>query len=204
MLLDCGVDYLGFPLAIPVHEEDIDEAGVADIIANVGRARAVVITYLNRSAAILSLLGRVGADIVQLHGPVPLGELEQLRDAAPGITVIKSVVVRPDEPVDLETALVAQHLVDAYITDTFDPMTGASGATGRTHDWPQSRRIVEATDRPVILAGGLHPGNVANAIQTVDPSAVDVHTGVEAPSGRKSKSLVKQFVAAARRAFRSA
>ncbi|MGH7810735.1 MAG: hypothetical protein ACREP5_10705 [Candidatus Binatia bacterium] len=50
--------------------------------------------------------------------------------------------------------------VDAFITDTFDPESGASGTTGKTHDWRVSRRLVELTNRPVILAGGLTPKNV--------------------------------------------
>jgi phosphoribosylanthranilate isomerase len=92
--------------------------------------------------------------------------------------------------------------VDAYITDTFDPETGASGATGKTHDWRVSRRVVGQSPRPVILAGGLTPANVRDAILAVRPAGVDAHTGLEDASGRKSGEKVKKFVGGAREAFR--
>lgn len=88
-----------------------------------------------------------------------------------------------------------------FITDTFAPETGASGATGRTHDWLVSRRLVTLSERPVILAGGLTPGNVRRAILEVQPAGVDVHTGVEDTSGRKSGEKVTAFVAEARAGF---
>jgi phosphoribosylanthranilate isomerase len=93
--------------------------------------------------------------------------------------------------------------VDAFITDTYDPATGADGATGMTHDWSLSRALVTRSDRPVILAGGLTPDNVRAAILAVGPAGVDVHTGVEGPDGRKDAARVRRFVAAARAGFRA-
>jgi phosphoribosylanthranilate isomerase len=116
--------------------------------------------------------------------------------------VIKSLVVGLRDPAALEVE--AERLapwVDAFITDTFDPATGATGATGRTHDWSVSRRLVECLPRPVVLAGGLTPENVAEAIRQVRPAGVDSHTGVEGADGRKSRDKVMRFVAAARAAF---
>ena len=81
------------------------------------------------------------------------------------------------------------------------PPTGACGATGRTHDWSVSRKLVELSSRPVILAGGLMPDNVRQAIQQVRPAGVDAHTGVEGPDGRKDPAPIRRFVAEARAAF---
>jgi phosphoribosylanthranilate isomerase len=92
--------------------------------------------------------------------------------------------------------------VDAYITDTFDPRTGACGATGKTHDWRLSRQLVRYSPLPVILAGGLTAENVRAAILAVRPAGVDAHTGLEDVSGRKSQEKVKQFVSEAQEAFR--
>jgi phosphoribosylanthranilate isomerase len=92
--------------------------------------------------------------------------------------------------------------VDAYITDTFDPKTGACGATGKTHDWAVSRQLVRNSPRPVILAGGLTPENVRDAILAARPAGVDAHTGLEAASGRKSEEKVRRFVSEAQEAFR--
>jgi phosphoribosylanthranilate isomerase len=70
------------------------------------------------------------------------------------------------------------------------------------HDWDVSRRLVEMSVPPVILAGGLDPGNVRRAILEVRPSGVDSHTGVEDDAGRKSPDKVKAFVAEAEAGFR--
>jgi phosphoribosylanthranilate isomerase len=203
MLIGCGVDFLGFPVNVPVHREDVAESEVAGIIAAIGLPkRVVLITYLDRSEEIGALCRRTGARIVQLHGDIEKRELVRLKAAQPGLHVIKSLIVgepgRPDP--SRQVAEFAAH-VDAFIADTFDPSTGARGATGRTHDWRQSRVAVECSPRPVILAGGLTPGNVGRAIREVRPSGVDVHTGVEDAAGRKDEDLVRTFVSAAREAF---
>ena len=91
--------------------------------------------------------------------------------------------------------------IGAFITDTFDPSSGASGATGKTHDWKISRRIVQSSPKPVILAGGLHPKNIEEAIHRVRPAGVDVHSGVENQQGFKEYVKVQQFVTRARHAF---
>ena len=70
------------------------------------------------------------------------------------------------------------------------------GATGETHDWQLSKRIVESVDIPVILAGGLDPDNVVDAIRAVGPAGVDSNTGtnISGSSVEKDMRRVKQFV----------
>jgi phosphoribosylanthranilate isomerase len=139
---------------------------------------------------------------VQLHGDIGRDEVKRLKTLAPSLTVIKSLVVGMRDDKALEAmARELSPLVDAFITDTFDPKTGASGATGKTHDWRVSRRLVEAVDRPVILAGGLTPENVKRAILEVRPAGVDSHTGVEDSSGRKSRDKICKFLSEAQEAF---
>ncbi|MFU8816207.1 MAG: phosphoribosylanthranilate isomerase [Pseudomonadales bacterium] len=203
MLARCGVRYLGFPLRLPVHKEDCSEAEAAAIIrALEPPVSGVLITYLHRAEEIVALCRKLAAPMVQLHGDVAIEELQRLRLLAADLTVIKSLVVGLHGPDALEAALAtAAPWVDAFITDTFDPLTGATGATGRTHDWAVSRRLVAASPRPVILAGGLTPDNVAAAIDRVRPAGVDAHTAVEGADGRKDGDKVARFVAAARAAF---
>lgn len=203
MLLEEGVDWLGFPFRLPVHKEDLSEEDAAAIIGSLpASARGVLITYLREAHRILELCERLGTTTVQLHGELPEDEVAALKTSRPGIYVVKSLVVRGDNRGVLREQMnrFAPH-VDAFITDTYDPQTGACGATGRTHDWNISREIVENAGRPVMLAGGLHPANVRDAILRVGPAGVDVHTGVEGPDGRKERGLVQQFVAEAREAF---
>ena len=203
MLAERGVHRLGFPLGLDVHREDLPEDEAAAVIRTLGLGpRAWLITYLEDPRSIAALCGRLGCAGVQLHGPVEEGRVAEIRALRPGLQVIKSLVVRGDNLAELEdrVAAFAPH-VDGFITDTFDPATGASGATGKTHDWAVSRRLVEISPRPVILAGGLTPENVGRAIQTVRPAGVDVHSGVEDENGRKDPGRVRAFVAEAEEAF---
>ena len=139
---------------------------------------------------------------MQLHGDIDQDELTHLKTLDPNLTVIKSLVVGMRDDQALEAMLrELSPFVDAFITDTFDPKTGASGATGKTHDWRVSRRLVELSPRPIILAGGLTAENVRRAILEVRPAGVDSHTGVEDAIGRKSREKVKKFLSEAHEAF---
>ena len=203
MLAAEGVDWIGFPLRLTVNREDITEEAAAEIIRSLAPpARAVLITYLRTSDAILALCRKLGATTIQLHGDTPLAEIVRLKAAKPDLHVLKSLVVRSGN-FDALKGIVSQYAgwVDGFITDTFDPDTGACGATGKTHDWSVSRSLVELSTRPVILAGGLTPDIVRQAILHVRPAGVDAHTGVEGPDGRKDRSKIRRFVSEARAAF---
>ena len=203
MLQQCGIRYLGFPLRLPVHREDLTEQEAAAIIKSLAPpVFGVLITYLHEASEIAAFCHALGARIVQLHGDIERDELKRLKTLDPNLTVIKSLVIGMHEDTALE-ALVStlSPFVDAFITDTFDPKTGASGATGKTHDWRVSRHLVELADKPVILAGGLNPENVKRAILEVRPAGVDSHTGVEDSTGRKSREKVRKFLSEANEAF---
>ncbi len=203
MLAESGAHRLGFPLGLDVHRQELAEEDAALLIRRLGLGpRAWLITYLDEPRAIAALCGRLGCAGVQLHGPMEEARVAALRRLRPGLQVVKSLVVRDDNLAELEAraaALAPQ--VDGFITDTFDPASGASGATGKTHDWAVSRRLVERSPRPVMLAGGLTPENVGRAIKAARPAGVDVHTGVEDAGGRKDPAKVRAFVAHAGQAF---
>src|SRR5262245_45104928 len=202
MLVACGVAWLGFPLRLAVQQEDLSEAEAARIIKSLPPHAGVLITYLNQAEEIVAFCQRLGARKVQLHGGITLAQLKAVKVLDPDLFVIKSLIVRDHNQRELEAEVRALSAsVDAFITDTYDPRTGACGATGKTHDWRVSRALVQLSPRPVILAGGLRPENVARAITKVRPAAVDVHTGVEDANGRKDVRLVRAFVAQARAAF---
>ncbi len=203
MLVTSGVHRLGFPIGLDVHEEDLPEGEAAVLIRSLGIGpRAWLITYLEAPCAIARLCARLGCAGVQLHGDAGPGAGRRLKALHPSLRLVKSLVVRHDNVAELEERVRAfAPYVDGFITDTFDPASGASGATGKTHDWGVSRRLVELSPRPVILAGGLTPENVARAIETVRPAGVDVHTGVEDHNGRKDPARVGAFVSNASAAF---
>ena len=203
MLEQCGVRYLGFPLRLPVHREDLTEQDAAAIIKSLAPpVSGVLITYLSEASEIAAFCQALGAAIVQLHGDIDQDELKRLKTLDSNLTVIKSLVIGMPDDKTLEAMLSElSPFVDAFITDTFDPKTGASGATGKTHDWRVSRRLVQLSHRPIILAGGLTPENVKRAILEVRPAGVDSHTGVEDYTGRKSREKVQKFLSEAYEAF---
>ena len=203
MLLEEGIDWLGFPFHLPVNEEDLTIAEAVDLIAHVDADSCVLITYLNRAEEILSCARELGVKKVQLHGDVATRELDLLRKADPHLLITKSIIVGKKNISELrEDILAFDPHVDAFLTDTYDPATTASGATGKSHDWKISRDLAFLSTRPLILAGGLNAENVEDAIAIVQPYGVDAHTGVEDESGRKSRAKVKAFVTAAHNAWR--
>lgn len=203
MLTHAGTTHIGIPLRLDVHDEDISEKQASRIISHLPPAvTPVLITYLHRTNDILELSHKIGVNWVQLHGDISTEEMENVKRFDPTITIIKSLIVHQNNQEELLTAVdQLTSVVDYFITDTYDPETGATGATGKTHDWPISQKIVEFSQKPVILAGGLNPNNVQKAIQVVRPNGVDCHSGVEKRQGFKDPQLVKKFVEMAQLGF---
>jgi len=203
MLMKAGVDYLGFPLRLTVNKEDLSEATATKIIKKIKPPHhAVAITYLDEANEIISFCRKLGVSIIQLHGNIQKEELEKIKVHEPQLQIIKSLVVAGDNYHALQNMVeTLSPIVDVFITDTFDPISGASGATGKTHDWSISKRLVEISSKPVIIAGGLNPSNVRQAILEIHPAGVDVHTGVEGKDGRKDLDMVKKFVEESKKGF---
>ena len=139
------------------------------------------------------LVGEGFVDAVQLHGDEDEAFCLALR--ARHLPFIKAIRVRDERSLDAPERFGADHLLlDAYRPDAY-------GGTGHTLDWALAAGFVRA-HRTAMLSGGLHAGNVAEAIRQVRPFAVDVASGVEGGSGprRKDAAALRDFFAAARAA----
>ncbi len=193
-----GADALGFTLRLPTGVHDgLTEAKARSIVAALPPfVSCVVITYADNARDAVELCRYVGATVLQLHGAFPTADLELVRAALPHLKILRAVPIHGPESIAKARELAKR--VDALILDTYDPESGRHGATGKVHDWNISRQIVEASRIPVILAGGLTPENVGEAIATVQPWAVDVHTGVEGPDGHRDLSKMERFLRAAK------
>jgi phosphoribosylanthranilate isomerase len=150
----------------------------------------VLVTHRTDLEEVARTCKQVGCSTVQLHGEFALERIPQLRDRIPNVKIIKAVHVR-DETAVRRAQEAALH-ADAILLDS--QTSTRIGGTGQTHDWGISARIVNAVAKPVILAGGLKPENVRQAIETVHPFAVDVNSGVEAADGAKSPERVREFI----------
>jgi len=204
VILESGIEFVGFPLRLGYHTPDTSEEVAAALIRHIPfSTKAVLITYLKEADEIIRFARQMNTKVIQLHGAIEISEIQKLKIMEPKISIIKSLIVRENNLEELRAELKAfSSWVDYFITDTFDPLTGATGATGKTHDWNASRTLVELSPKPVILAGGLNVKNIVEAIQFVKPAGVDVHTGVENSKGQKDPILVQEFVRKARMALK--
>lgn len=134
-----------------------------------------------------------GIDVLQLHGDEDAGYCAQL--AAWGIPFIKALRVRsPDDVADLDRFITDHLLVDAHVEGLF-------GGTGEKVNLSLAALVAERYPRcSLILAGGLRPENVAEAVQQVWPYAVDVSSGVESAPAVKDSEKMRAFIDAVRNA----
>lgn len=138
------------------------------------------------AASIERILSVVPISLIQFHGEESADFCEQF--ARPWI---KSVRVR--ERLDLAQVCRDYRSARGILLDSWQP--GVHGGTGKTFDWQLAQA---ALSLPVILAGGLHAGNVGEAIRALRPAAVDLSSGVERAPGLKDAARIRQFVAAVR------
>jgi len=148
-----------------------------------------VIVVAPKSIDEIKRIEGIHADYIQLHGEESPEFVKEIKENS-NIKIIKQIPVIDEESIDL--AEIYADLVDAILLDT--KVKGEVGGTGVTHNWDISRRIVDSVNKPVILAGGLNPDNVAEAVEKVKPYAVDVASGVESSPGIKDPEKMRRFI----------
>jgi phosphoribosylanthranilate isomerase len=198
MAIRHGASAIGLVSAMPSGPGPIAEDRICEIAAAVPPPIATfLLTSLQSVDAIVAQQRRCGTNTIQLVDRLEDGSLDDLRRALPGISIVQVIHVTGERSVD-EAIGVAPH-VDAILLDSGNPALAVKelGGTGRTHDWAVSRRIRDAVDVPVFVAGGLRDANVADAVRTVEPFGVDVCSGVRT-DGRLDEEKLSRFVAAIR------
>jgi phosphoribosylanthranilate isomerase len=200
LAVSAGADGLGFLIGLRYRTDDeITVPQAAEIIDAVPPLVAtVLVTHRGDAAWVIETCRSIGANTIQLHAEFNPSDVPWLRAELRGVKLIKAVQVRGVE--SIADAAEASNYYDAILVDS--ATATRIGGTGETHDWSISSRIVKTASVPVILAGGLTPENVREAIITVKPYAVDVNSGVEFPDGRKSPERVRSFVRQAHDAFK--
>lgn len=189
--VEAGADAVGVIADVPVETpREVSPEAAASLLDGVPPFVAgVLVTMPDTPAAALDLVDRVSPDVLQVHAGL---DSQALRTVADGLDVPLVVGTSVGERAHIDELA---EIADALLLDS----RGESGAggTGRTHDWDVARAVCESVDVPVVLAGGLSPDNVAEAVETVGPYAVDVASGVEAMGGVKNHDAVGRFVDAA-------
>ena len=184
--VEAGAHALGFVFA-PSPRQVTAEQAAAIIAALPPFVHSVGVFVDGDVEAVLS---RCPLDAVQFHGRESPADLAQVT----GVTRIKACRVAARS--DLDPLTDYREAADAFLLDA--RVSGLAGGTGQSFPWPLAREA-RRFGRPIILAGGLSPENVAAAIEAAQPDAVDVSSGVEASPGRKDPDRVHRFVAAAMR-----
>jgi phosphoribosylanthranilate isomerase len=158
---------------------------------------AVLVTHLSQPAEVIQLIEETGVTTVQIHSEMEPRDVARVREAFAYLKIFKSYHVTSQEC--LSNGEPYRGFVDGFVLDTINVTTGQAGGTGQTHDWTISQQIVNRyKDVPVLLAGGLHPGNVKQAIAVVQPFGVDVNSGTKGADGYKDPVKVREFVARAK------
>lgn len=184
-----GADALGF-VFYPPSPRAIGPQLAAQIIAQLPPFVTTVGLFVNEDPQrVVEIAEQCRLDVLQLHGDEAPEQC-----VFPGRKVIKALRLRDER----DLAQAAQYRVDALLVDAW--VADAYGGTGQLGRWDLARQL--ASGAVVILAGGLTPDNVAEAVDAVSPFAVDVSSGVEAAPGKKDPLLMQAFVKHAKH-FRS-
>jgi phosphoribosylanthranilate isomerase len=135
---------------------------------------------------VMRAIGDCGVSLLQFHGEEPPEFCTQF-----GVMSMKAFRVR-----DAESLLaLPNYATDAYLLDAYSP--NAHGGTGAKFNWDLAI-AAKKHDKPIFLAGGLTPENVAEAVRQVQPFGVDVSSGVESAPGQKDPAKVRAFIQAAK------
>jgi phosphoribosylanthranilate isomerase len=183
-----GANMLGFIFADSPRRVDVDTVKHIDRIIG-GDARTVGV-FTDETEEIISIAHDCDLTHVQLHG----GQSEEFARRLGASRVIRVARVENEASVD---ALAQYETAAFYLLDTYKK--GVAGGTGETFDWELAVRA-KSLGKPLILSGGLNPDNVSEAVQMVQPYAVDVSTGVETSPGKKDLAKVKEFIENVRKA----
>ena len=166
---------------------------ICDALTKIGSATAMVGVFVNADAdEICAVAEQAGLSHVQLHGDESAEIISQIKQTLPEILVIRAVRTKVSELAE------AQSEIDQWQDAGADWMlldaaaAGVFGGSGETLDWQQVSELTFQV--PWLLAGGLGPENVAEAIKLARPSGVDVASGVETEPGIKCSQRVSEFI----------
>lgn len=194
-------DFLGFVVNCPNSERSISKEQLPLLVANL--KVPFVFLFVNQTiVSIVEICKDHRPFAVQLHGDETPDFILTLKNKLPNIQIWKAIHL-PKEENNKSVSTYLQQLNEfvssgcsMFVLDSVSK--NAYGGTGITCDWNLASKIVSAIKIPIMLAGGLNPSNVKEAINQVKPFGVDVSSGVEIIKGKKDKDLVRNFIQAIR------
>jgi phosphoribosylanthranilate isomerase len=188
-----GASAIGLVGAMPSGPGPISDEEIFRIARTVPPPIATFLLTSEQTAhSIIDHHHRTKTNTIQIVDELYDRDYRAIRDALPNVKLVQVVHVTGDESVDEAAELAG--FVDAILLDSGNPKLAVKelGGTGRRHDWKLSRKIVETCGKPVFLAGGLSAENVREAIETVQPFALDLCSGVRT-DGRLDRNKLGRF-----------
>ena len=186
-VVDAGADAIGF-VFFPPSPRNVSVELAQELVKYVPAYVQTVGLFVNASSEeILEVLKTVSLDVIQFHGDETPEQCQKIAKLT-GRRWYKAIQVKPDLDVISTIKQYQQVGASAMLLDAWHPEL--KGGTGHSFDWSQFPQL----DIPLILAGGLKPENIENAIKTTRAYAVDVSGGVESAKGIKDQQLIEQFM----------
>lgn len=193
--ISAGVDAIGFVVGVPSSPRNLTIDRAEKLIRETPLfVNSVVVTVLNDINLAFEICRALQPCTFQIHGGSS-SQAYALRKKLQGVSMIRTL--EANSRTVSNDAMEASKLFDAVLLDS--SIGEKWGGTGVVHDWELSRDIRRAIHpRPFILAGGLTPSNIEEAVRLVQPYAVDVSSGVELSPGVKDPEKISEFVEKAR------
>jgi phosphoribosylanthranilate isomerase len=190
--VQAGADALGFVFA-PESKRVLDPLRANELVTRVPAFVARVGLFMDQGfEEVVAILDQVPLNFLQFHGAENAAFCRRF-----GLPYIKAVSMVPGSGGEKGVQRAAEAFGDAAALLLDSHVMGGAGGTGRVFDWSQ----VPKCPLPLVLAGGLSPGNVRQAVEQVKPWAVDVSSGVEIAPGIKSEDLMRKFIQEAKREY---
>ncbi len=212
MAAEAGADFFGVVVEVDFSPRSLSVDQARPLFAS-PPIPAVALAFRMPESRVETLIRELAPYAVQFLDPVEIEMMKRLKAAHPGVELWQSIhLPQAGEAPDIAPFRVTAENyvaagVDALLFDTVAVMAGKTrfGGTGRTSDWRLVRQLIDALESPVPvwLAGGIHPGNAADAINAVAPDGIDLCSGVEARTGRKDPAKIAALMAAIRKTSRN-
>lgn len=193
-----GADAIGFVMGgkvLPVEVEPYAQLVRETIKKFPEGVDSFLVTHLFDGKDILALSNYIQSTGIQISEDIPIEEVKKIRENT-NKKIIKTIVTTDLKAV--EKLKLYEPYCDYFLLDSRD--RGYTGGTGKENNWQMCKKLIELTDKPVFIAGGLNPENVKGAIEKTKPYGVDVSTGISCYSetylkkDRKDANKIERFI----------
>jgi len=191
--LQSGADYAGFIVDVPVETpRKITLKQAAEMLQEVERKQVVFVLMPSTLKQVEAAL-ELKPFAIQFHGHETPEFIAAVKGISSKTRLIKAIHVKKNSTFEETNKAMESHTSQAdYLL--LDTETEKLGGTGETHDWRLAAKLVESTDTPVFLSGGLNPGNAREAILKVNPHGLDASSGLESTPGVKDHTKIGLFL----------